>query len=152
MTDQEFKEFAHESIHQLMDLNARYHEEFKIDSYERWHYDLETATLTFLHDQVPGVVAQIQAAGSISNKSKSWLWSWANESLPEHVTDSILAVKDWGEQNKVLKLKEDYWSGEEADGWEMAAVANRIIGGRGVYRCPNENGFFFLILTDIRFV
>jgi hypothetical protein len=96
LTDQEFKEFAHESVHQLMDLNKQYQEEFKIGSYERWNYDLETATLTFSHEQVRRVVAQIQAAGSISNKSKSWLWSWANESLPDHVTDSILAVKEWG--------------------------------------------------------
>jgi hypothetical protein len=34
----------------------------------------------------------------------------------------------------------------------MSAVANRIIGGKGVYRCPNEKGFLFLILTDISYI
>ncbi len=152
MTDEEFKQFAHESVHQLMDLNKRYQEEFKVGSYERWDYDLQRATLTFSHERIPRVVAHIQAAGSIAIQSKSWLWSWANKSLPHHVTESILAVKEWGEKNNVLKLKEHYWEGEEADGWEMAAVANRIVGGKGVYRCPDKNGFFFLILTDIGFV
>jgi len=152
LTEEEFNSFVHESVHLLMDLNKQYQEEFKIGGYKRWKYDLETATLTFSDNNVPFVVADIQAAGSISNKSKSWLWSWANRSLPDHVTDSVLAVKEFGEKNNISKLKEDYWEADEADGWEMAAVASRIIGAKGVYRCPDENGFFFLILTSIRFV
>jgi hypothetical protein len=31
----------------------------------------------------------------------------------------------------------------------MSAVANRLINGKGVYRCPTDNGFLFLILTQI---
>ena len=72
--------------------------------------------------------------------------------MPDHVTRSVLAVREFGEKHKVLKLTEDYWKATEEDGWEMSAVANRILAGKGVYRCPNEKGFFFLILTNIYFV
>lgn len=152
MTGEEFAEYLHESVHQLIDLNEKYHDEFRIGEYARWDYDLEDAKLRFSNEGVVLVEADIQAAGSIANSSKSWLWSWANSSLPDHVTDAILAVKEFGETHHILKLTDDYWEATEDDGWEMAAVANRIIGGKGVYRCPDEKGFFFLILTDIRFV
>ena len=152
MTDEQFQEYLHESVHQLIDLNDKYSEEYKIGDYEHWAYDLETASLTFSNNNVPHVVAEIQAAGSVANNSKSWLWGWANNSLPEHVTDSLVDVKAFGERHNILKLTESYWEAEEEDGWEMAAVANRIIGGKGVYRCPDEKGFLFLILTQIRFV
>jgi hypothetical protein len=61
----------------------------------------------------------------------------------------VQAVREFGEKHNILKLTEDYWEATEDDGWEMSAIANRIIGGKGVYRCPDENGFLFLILTNI---
>ena len=150
MTDEGFKEYVHDSFHALIDLNKQLRSEFKIGEYKRWDYDLEKATLTFSNKGAPCVVADIQAAGTIANKSKSWLWSWDNESLPEHVTDALAAVRDFGEKHNILKLTESYWTATEDDGWEMSAVATRILGGRGVYRCPDEKGFLFLILTTIR--
>lgn len=152
MTDEEFQKYAHDSVHELIDLNEKYHKEFKIGDYGRWDYDLDKAALTFSEKGVPYVVADIQAAGTIAHASKSWLWSWSNDSLPDHVTSSVLAVREFGEKHKILKLTEDYWEATEADGWEMSAVANRILAGKGVYRCPDEKGFFFLILTNIYFV
>lgn len=64
----------------------------------------------------------------------------------------MLAVREFGEKHNLLKLTESYWTATEEDGWEMSAVANRILGGKGVYRCPDEKGFFFLILTDISYI
>ncbi|HEY4679532.1 MAG TPA: hypothetical protein VIJ01_20385 [Candidatus Angelobacter sp.] len=151
MTDQEFKEYLHESVHELIDLNDKYHEEFKVGSYARWDYDFDKAILTFSNEGVPYVVADIQAIGTIAHASKSWLWSWNNESIPEHVKSSISAVREFGESHKILKLTEDYWAASEEDGWEMSAIANRILGGKGVYRCPDDCGFVFLILTNISF-
>ena len=152
VTDQEFKEYLHDSVHELIDLNDKYHKEFKIGSYARWDYDFDKATLTFSNEGVPGVIADIQAVGTIAHESKSWLWSWNNESIPEHVKSSISAVREFGETHKILKLTEDYWAASEEDGWEMSAIANRILGGKGVYRCPDDRGFVFLILTKVSFV
>jgi hypothetical protein len=106
MTEAEFNEYVHASVHELIDLNERNRREFKIGDYKRWNYDLDKATLIFSNDGVPKVVAEIQAAGSIANKSKSWLWSWDNESLPGHVTNSMLAVREFGEKHNLLKLTE----------------------------------------------
>lgn len=152
MTNKEFQEYLHESVHELIKLNEKYSQKFKIDDYERWDYDLEKATLTFSHKGTPYVVADVQAAGTFSKKSKTWMWSWNNESLPDHITDTVLTVREFGRKHKILNLTEAHWDATEDDGWEMSAIANRIIGGKGVYRCPDENGCLFLILTNIRLV
>lgn len=150
MTEDQFKDYLHESVHLAIDASQKYQDEFEIGKYARWQYDLEPATLTFSNEGVPYVVADIQAVGSISNASKSWLWAWANDSIPDHLTYSLSVVREFGEKNNILKLTESYWEATEEDGWEMSSITNRLIGGRGIYRCPNERGFLFLVLTDIR--
>jgi len=102
MTEEEVHEFIHESVHQLIELNEQFRREFGIGDYERWDYDLEKATLTFSNNGVPGVIADVLAAGSIATASKSWLWSWNNASLPDHVTNSVLAVPEFGKKHHIL--------------------------------------------------
>jgi len=152
VTDEEFSDYAHEAVHELMALNEKYHEQFKISDYERWFYDLEKGTLTFSHEGVPHVIAAIQAIGSLSTRTSSWLWAWANESIPKEMSNALLAIREFGQKNNITRLTQDYWEATEDDGWEMSAVATRLLGAKGVYRCPGESGYLFLLLTDIYFV
>jgi len=150
MTEEEFQDYVHESVHASIDFKDALLNQFGIGRFKRWSYDLEQGTLVFSNDDDLGVVATIQAAGSISTISNTWLWGWANASLPETVTSALQAVRDFGEEQGIQKLTNENWSASEADGWEMSAVTNRIIGGKGIYRCPDEKGCFFLILMDIK--
>jgi hypothetical protein len=149
VTDEEIDNYLHESIHLQMETNEEYLQQFDIDSFEHWDYDMDKETLTFSHKGVAKVVATIQVAGSISNKSKTWLWGWANQYFPENVIRALSVVREFGEKHGIQKLTRDKWAATVEDGWEMSAVANRLIKGKGVYRCPTDNGFLFLILTQI---
>jgi hypothetical protein len=149
LTDEEIADYMHESVHMQMEINERYLKQFGIGSFERWDYDMDKETLTFSHKGVTRVVANIQVAGTISNESKTWLWGWANQYFPENVTSALSVVREFGEQHGIQKLTEDKWAATVEDGWEMSAVANRLIKGKGVYRCPTDKGFLFLILTQI---
>ena len=74
VTDEEIDNYLHESIHLQMETNEQYLKQFGIGSFEHWDYNMDKETLTFSHQGVAKVVATIQVAGSISNKSKTWLW------------------------------------------------------------------------------
>jgi hypothetical protein len=74
----------------------------------------------------------------------------ANTYFPDNATKGLTTVRDFGEKNGIRKLTQEKWDATEEDGWEMSAVCNRIIKGKGAYRCPDENGALFMILTDIR--
>jgi hypothetical protein len=43
------------------------------------------------------------------------------------------------------------WPAEESDGWEMAAIASKVLQAKGAYRAPNSSGdgFTFLIIKEI---
>ena len=66
MTPDEFHEFRHRAVHELMDLNADCEAKFRIGHWERWVYDLDAGTLIFSESGVPKVIAAIQVVGTTS--------------------------------------------------------------------------------------
>jgi hypothetical protein len=124
--------------------------EFSISKHERWDLDQDTGELVFSNKGKPAVVAKIQFVGSLSTKSKTWLWSWANNSIDPKLSAGMQAVREHGRKNGFTKLTERRWSADNADGWEMTAVANYLLKGKGVYRPPFEGGFSYVVITDIR--
>jgi hypothetical protein len=134
-------------------LQARQREletHFRLGTYPRYDWDQESAELVFSDRGTPKVIANIQFVGSVSTRSRSWLWSWANPSLLEPAKSKIRMVREYGDRHSLLKLACAYWSADEEDGWEMTAVSAYLLKAKGVYRSPDERGFTFLIMTDVR--
>ena len=151
MTADVYKEFEHKAIHHLIKLNEECERHYKIGSYKHWDYDQDKGELHFSDDGVTKVTARFQVVGSISAKTKTWLWSWANDTIEGPLTAAAIAAREFGENEHVEKLTNEYWSADEQDGWEMAAVTAKLTKAKGAYRCPDKNGFLFVIFTDIRF-
>src|SRR6187401_2877694 len=51
---------------------------FNIGSFERYDYDQDTGKLVFSSTGNVRVITDFQAVGSISTRSNTWLWAWAN--------------------------------------------------------------------------
>jgi hypothetical protein len=138
---------CHEALHVKQDaLDAQY----TLGRHKRWDYDQETASLVFSNDGVPAIVADVEFIGSISTQSNTWRWAWANFNNLPNVRSRIAAVRDFGEQQGYSRLTVPQWAAEEVDGWEMAGIAVHVLGARGVYRVPSDNGFLFIAITDLR--
>jgi hypothetical protein len=151
MEPQQFSEFRHEAVHELMRLNELCKQEFRISSWPRWDYDFKRGTLTFSQDGVPKVRASIQVIGTTSISGGTWMWGWANESLPPNVTKEVAKVRAFGETENIAELKEQELPDDEHLGWELTAVAAKVLGAIGAYRCPDENGFVYLVYSSIGF-
>jgi uncharacterized protein DUF6882 len=124
--------------------------EFALDTHKRYDWDQATGELVFSNDGVPAVVANTEVVGSVSTVSHTWLWSWANFHLLENVRTRVLAVRKLGERKGFPRLTVPKWRAETNDGWEMSAIAARVLDARGVYRAPGEGVFGYLVLTDAR--
>jgi uncharacterized protein DUF6882 len=74
MVLEDFEQFRHRAVHALEQLNSNCEEQFRIGHWERWDYDLDSGTLVFSESGAPKVIAQIQAAGTTSKTSRTWLW------------------------------------------------------------------------------
>jgi hypothetical protein len=149
MTEEEYQVYRHEAVHALMAMNDQRDEKYGISKFPRWNYDLDAGVQVFSKNGVAKIIAKIQAVGTTANSSNNWLWSWANSSFPEQVTDLLQQVRDFGEREGLKQLTEKSWQDDEYLGWEMTAVAARILGAVGGYRCPSEKGFLYLVHTKI---
>jgi hypothetical protein len=151
MNAEQFSEFRHEAIHELMNLNDRCEREFSISACPRWDYDFDRGTLTFSRDGVARVIASILVVGTTSETSATWLWSWANSHLPPGVTEAMKKVRSFGEAEGVAELTNPSAPDDEYLGWGLTAIAAKILGSRGAYRCPADNGFIYLVYVDLSF-
>ena len=58
----------------------------------------------------------------------------------------------FGKAEEIAVLTTDRLPDDEYLGWEMTAVAARLLGGKGGYRCPDDDGFLYVIYSDLRLV
>jgi hypothetical protein len=126
---------------------------YKIRSWPRWDYSLEEATLTFSEDGKAKVICEIQAVGSVVGEE--WEWSWGNSNLPNTCKSRMLAVKEFCSEKQWNKLTSLFLPSNEYLGWELASIAVHLLGGTGVYRCPDSETpeyFMYLAILSSRFV
>lgn len=147
----QFSVFRHEAVHELMRLNELCEKEFHISSWPRWDYDLEPGTLTFSENGVAKVLATIQVVGTTSVSGGTWMWGWANESLPPNVKKEVARVREFGQAENIPELTKAVLPDDEYIGWGMTAVAAKLLGVRGAYRCPGSNGFVYVVYSSIGF-
>jgi hypothetical protein len=152
MSENEFQDFLRQakwSMRSQMDQNEKEHQ---LSTYPRFDWDPWRRELVFSTAGTPKVVAGIQAVGSLSAKSNTWLWAWANSEYPEPLRQSVLRAKEFGTQHGVLRLIQPRWAAKEADGWDMTAIAFRLNEAKGAFRSPSPDGFTFMLFTDLRAV
>src|SRR5271157_1194218 len=149
-TKEQYDEFVRESYDYLNRVQDAAKRDFTLGSYERFDWDQGKGTLTFSDKRVPKVIAQVEFVGSISNRTKTWLWSWDNATILPSVKEHITEVRRFGELHGLRELTTAKWEATEEDGWAMTAVTARILQARGAYRPPSENGFAFVVFTSIK--
>lgn len=151
MSPEQFSAYRHEAVHELMRLNEECEETFQVSSWPRWDYDLEAGTLTFSENGTPKVIASIQVVGTTSTLDGTWLWGWANENLPKKVITAVADVKTFAELESITELTHESLPDDVYVGWEMTAIAARVLGSKGAYRCPEDNGFVYVVYSSLRF-
>ncbi|RVU39139.1 hypothetical protein EOI86_07780 [Hwanghaeella grinnelliae] len=144
--------FLSDAFSELEDKQQRLETEYKIGHSDRWDYDQRHGTILFSNAGTVVVRAAAQFIGSISTTSDTWLWSWANTSLIPGTFEDLFAVRDFGEAHRFAKLTVPMWPADEVDGWEMSAVAVKLIKAKGAYRAPGKTGFTFMSLKDVHTV
>ena len=145
-SDQKFLEEAKAGFFpEAMRLN----EEYKLGIYS-WHLDQGTRKLTFSKDGVTKVIADAQIVGSYSTYSHTWMWSWANSYAAEGMKKDIGKVKEFGETHHYKELTTAKWECDEDYAGTMTAAAGYLLKAKGAYRGPIEDGYVYILITDIR--
>jgi hypothetical protein len=146
----EYELFRHDCFQETMAQNDLLIEKYRLGSWPRWDYSMEDATLIFSESGKAKVICQIEVAGSTT--PKSWEWSWGNENFPIVCRNRMGTVRSLGEEKQWEELASLFLEYDERVGWECCAVANHLLGGIGIYRCPNsglskEDAVFVVVLS-----
>ncbi len=152
MPEREYRELRQTSNWSMREKNDRNQGDFGLDSFRRFDWDPWRGELVFSIEGVPKVLARIQVAGTQSKKGGVWRWAWANRGLFEPIRRSALRVRDFGEQHGLLPLIQAKWAATEADAWQMTAITDRLIEGKGTFKCPGPDAATFMVFTEIRAV
>ena len=149
MTYPEFETFLSEANDYLKARIERSKAQFGIMDLPRYDYDLRRGEIWWGDIGAPQIRGRVTVVGTISTKSNTWLWSWANPHFSDVKLGDIDKVREFGEREAIAKLTEEKWEAEEVDGWEMTAISARLLEAEGAYRPPDENGFLFLLFDRL---
>lgn len=145
----ELQKLVRRAIPLLEERQQRLQQEFGIGAHERYDWDQDAGQLVFSSGGKVQLIADIVFVGSVSTRSHTWLWSWANQSILESVKGRMRELRRYGEQNRIIKLAAARWNATERDGWEMTAIASLLLGAQGAYRTPGRNGCTFMVMTRV---
>jgi len=152
MSDKEVEDFLRQATWFMRSQMEQNQKEFKLDSFARFDWNQWRGELVFSSGGVPKVVARIQVAGTLSTKANSWFWAWANTGIFDAVRKSASRTREFGIERGILRLIQPRWAAKEKDAWEMTAAAAKLTEAKGAFRCPAQDGFTYLMFTDLRAV
>jgi hypothetical protein len=141
-----FEDFIHPLVHESQDKNERFQEKYGLHA--QWEWDDERSTLTFSDPEKPSLEIDVSIVGT--TEGSSWEWSWANKNIPTQNKLDIEKIREFGEANGFDKLTTAFLVADEYTGWEMTAIAVKILEARGSYRFPTDHGYCYLVYRSVR--
>lgn len=148
--DDRFNQYVAESNERLTRLQEDIQAKWKTGQYDHFDWDQQTGIIAFSSGGKVQVIADIQFVGSISKKSGTWLWAWANSYDEEYLRRDVERVAEFGRKEHFSKLIEAKWPADEEDGWCMTAVAARVLDAEGAYRTEGSMVYSYMLLKNIR--
>ena len=121
----------------MAELLARH--ELAFGSPYRW--DLEAGTIA-----IGSVTFRLVVVGTVA--SDSFLWSWANDAVPELAKVDIERVRQFGIDNALPLLVEPCTRGGLAEGKECLAIAGRILDADGAWISQIDAGHILFALHE----
>jgi hypothetical protein len=108
-----------------------------------YHWDLDAATF-----EIGGATLRLVVVGTVAEDS--FLWAWANESIPLPARSESERVRQFGVEHDLGLLIEPCAPGGLAQGKECVAVAGRILDADAAWieRTGEEDSFILFVLFE----
>ena len=144
----DYESFAEDCVERMKVVQEKFQNDYDVDWYDNWFYNQTTGLLTFSTGEVE-VNFRYFDVGSYSEKSNTWKWSWDNETTLESIKQQTYLIKEFGLSSNYPKLTTGYFTSEEYEGWEFAAIAAHLTNGIGIYRPVSDAGLqIFLVVIE----
>jgi hypothetical protein len=150
MTEDEYRVFVQKSYEYLQEQQDSCNMDWGIEDFGHWDMNQPAGQLVFRNPTGPKLICQVQIAGTYSHGSRTWLWSWDNPSIQEHLRDAATIARRFGQEHGIDELTDGQWGADEADAWAMTAVTANLVQSKGAHRGADETGLMFMLMMDMR--
>jgi hypothetical protein len=152
MTNDEFQAFLQTAMDELRAKQQKLDAAYGMTACARWDMDDASGKLRlFGSDGGLRVDARVVDIGSFASGSSTWLWAWANESLPARQRQQAAVLKELAgitgfglfASEAPVALK------DEGMAWELAAFSVQHLRALGAYKAPSPErpaAAFFAIM------
>jgi len=147
MTEKEYDQYKDQCVEEISAVQKTFVKLYDLNSYEQWFFDDDFGVFHFQSHDGRNLYFRYAIVGSFSRNTNTWKWSWDNENHKTSSRKGIDKVKVFGEQNDVPRLTTGLISGDEYTGWEMTAVAAKVLNAIGMYRFVQEHLEYYHIFT-----
>jgi hypothetical protein len=120
--------------------------EFGLDYSMQYHWDTERAEMVFSSKGAPVARAALQFVGSIAGRPRTWLWGWANDSIPPAATARLAEVRRYGEEQGFDRLTRPEWGPQGDDGHDVMIVAAGILGASAFFHDHAGGAALYFVL------
>jgi hypothetical protein len=124
--------------------------QFGLDYSMQYKWDTERAEMVFSSKGIAIVRADFQLAGSIAGRERTWLWGWANESIPRPATHRLDTVRQYGQEQGFSKLTEPVWVPDGDDGHDVMMVSASIMNAPAFFHAHVGNTALFFVLEEFQ--
>jgi hypothetical protein len=113
-----------------------------------WSFDLGAGTMTFQNGG-KRLVSPVQILGTEADKTRTWLWAWANErsGIPAPLLRAASDLRQYGVDTQIPELTDAELAIDRWDGHALAGCASALSGVPGYYRAPYAGGAMYVLLT-----
>jgi len=124
-------------------------ERFKLADNTRYHWSMDDARITWSRGGATFLSGRITVIGSVSESEQSWLWSWANPSLPALVLGEIDRVRRYGEANNFPLLQWKAFHSHPNMVAEARAVAASVLDAEGLWTDAEREVQMHFLIHDL---
>jgi hypothetical protein len=141
--------FTAQSVEGLRTLTAAHSASWRLDRVDRWHMDMDSATIVFSFADGRRATASVQVVGTYNPADGTFLWGWDHPSVPEPLRGHARLVRDFGEEHGIEDLKERKVEVSPERAWEFTALAVRLGGANGGYRADAGGPLVFVTFGSL---
>jgi hypothetical protein len=144
----DWNEWSRDAVTAVSSLNAHWQDQYQIVD-AKYFWDLDKGTITFTTSERV-VAAEICVVGTSSESDETFLWGWANLTLPCALTHKLEAVRQFGVEHDLWLLTTDELSGGSSQGKECLAITARILGSEGAFIDRDGDVTIFFVLSGFK--
>ncbi|WP_076012928.1 DUF6882 domain-containing protein [Alteromonas abrolhosensis] len=147
-TDKQIDDYVDSCFNEMEVKNSEARDNFGLGSFYRFDFDTKKGHIIFSKDDEE-LRVKVNLICSVDESKETLQWAWANKSLPSHMSAASRELRQLSSKTGLEIFDSEVWKATEDEGWEMAAIALREIGGLAVYRCPLGPSKLFVLLDSV---